>query len=74
MTEQTGNITKKLKLILGAFMVCVYFALGVYLLIFGWKDMIRLYSAIFGSMLLAYSLFRAYRLFVEYREKHNEEE
>jgi len=74
MTEQSENIINKLKLILGSFMVCVYFALGLYLLFFGWVDMLRFYSVLFGIMLIAYSLFRAYRLIVDYRNKHNEQE
>jgi len=64
----------KLKLIFNLIMTGAYLCLGLYLLIKGWITLTKLQSVGIGVLLIAYSLFRIYRIIRESKNRESDEE
>jgi Kef-type K+ transport system membrane component KefB len=60
-----NRLVSKLKYIFSYVMICVYFGIGIYLLVRGWHSLSKTQTISIGILLIIYSIFRLYRVIRE---------
>ena len=68
------SLSTRIRLLLSFLMIGIYFSLGLFLLVNGWHTLSKAQATIMGVLLIAYALFRVFRVVRESRSGEGDEE
>lgn len=72
--DSSNQLPMLIKKIFSYLMICVYLGFGLFVIINGWYSLSKVQSTGAGILLVAYAVFRIYRVVRESREKDTSDE